>query len=56
MTTTLLGLLPALICMAMVFGAGVAIRLATRSPLRRLSWIARRIESEATEPGTRSAA
>ncbi len=56
MTTTLLGLLPALICIGMMFGAGVAIWLATRTPLRRLPWIARRIESETTEPGTRSPA
>jgi hypothetical protein len=56
MTTTLLGLLPALICMGMMFAAGAAIWLATRTPLRRLPWIARRAERAASEAGTRSPA
>jgi hypothetical protein len=35
--------------MGMMFGAGAAIRLATRTPLRRVPWIARRIERGATD-------
>jgi hypothetical protein len=56
MTTTLIALLPALICLGMMFGAGVAIWLATRTPLRRVPWIARRTQSESAESPTRSAA
>ena len=45
MTTSLLALFPALICVAMMFGAGAIVRLAARTPLGRVSWIARRARS-----------
>ena len=48
MTATLLALLPALICLGMTFGAGAAIWLATRTPLRRVPWIAGRTERKPT--------
>lgn len=42
MTTTLLSLLPLLLCAAMMLGAGVLVRLAIRTPLGRVPWLARR--------------
>jgi hypothetical protein len=56
MTTTLLSLLSPLICIGMMFGAGAAIRLATRTPLRRLSVFAHRADTGPIERGTRSPA
>ena len=38
----LLSLLPALACVTLMLGTGVALRLATRTPLARIPWIARR--------------
>jgi hypothetical protein len=40
--THALPLLPALACVAMMFGAGVVAWLTTRTPLRRVPWFARR--------------
>ena len=37
----LLSILPALLCVGLMFGAGAALRLASRTPLARLPWIAR---------------
>jgi nitrate/nitrite transporter NarK len=42
MTATLLPLLPALLCLGLMFGAGAAIRVATRTPLSRLPFLAMR--------------
>jgi hypothetical protein len=35
-------LLPVLACVAMMFGAGAIAWIATRTPLRRVPWLARR--------------
>jgi hypothetical protein len=40
--THALRLLPALACVAMMFGAGAIAWLTTRTPLRRVPWLARR--------------
>jgi hypothetical protein len=37
-----LPLLPALVCVAMMFGAGAIAWLTTRTPLRRVPWLVRR--------------
>jgi hypothetical protein len=37
-----LPLLPALVCVAMMFGAVALVWLGTRTPLRRVPWFARR--------------
>jgi hypothetical protein len=58
----MLSLLPMLACaamMAMMFGAGAIVWLATKTPLGRLSWFARRARRVApkvggVEPGSRS--
>jgi hypothetical protein len=47
MTTSLFALLPFLICAAMMFGAGAIFWLAARTPLVRVSWIARRAHKDA---------
>jgi hypothetical protein len=39
-------MLPALACVALMFGGGLALRLATRTPLARVPWIARRADTE----------
>ena len=39
--THFLALLPVLACLAMMFGAGGLVWLTRRSPLRRVSWVAR---------------
>jgi hypothetical protein len=56
MTATLLSLLPALLCLGLMFGAGAAIRLATRTPPSRLPFFARHAQSETSQRGTRPAA
>jgi hypothetical protein len=56
MTATLLSLFPVAICLALMFGAGAAISLAARTPLRRLPLLARRAKSGTSEPGTGTAA
>ena len=43
--THLLPLLPALACLAMMFGAGAIMWLGTKTPLRRVPGIARRAQS-----------
>jgi hypothetical protein len=43
--THLLTLLPVLACVVMMFGAGALAWFSTRTPLRRVPWIARRTES-----------
>jgi hypothetical protein len=40
--THLLAWLPVLACVAMMFGAGLVAWLAARTPLGRISWVARR--------------
>ena len=40
--THVVPLLPVLACVAMMFGAGAIAWIATRTPLRRVPWIARR--------------
>jgi hypothetical protein len=40
--THVLPLLPALACVAMMFGAGAIAWLTRRTPLRRVPWLARR--------------
>ena len=40
--THVLPLLPALVCVAMMFGAGAIAWLTTRTPLRRVPWLVRR--------------
>lgn len=53
MTATLIALLPVVVCLGMMLGAaGLVIRLAGRTPLRRVPWVARRTEGEAVEPGS----
>ena len=48
--THVLPLLPVLACVAMMFGAGVLAWLTTRTPLRRVPWLARRARD--THPST----
>jgi hypothetical protein len=48
--THLLPLLPALACLAMMFGAGAIMWLGTKTPLRRVSAIARRAQSGSDGP------
>lgn len=43
--THLLAFLPVLACVVMMFGAGALVWLSTRTPLRRVPWIARRTAS-----------
>lgn len=43
--THVLPLLPALACLAMMFGAGALLWLGTKTPLRRVPVIARRAQS-----------
>jgi hypothetical protein len=60
--THILSLLPVLACaamLAMMFGAGAIVRLATRTPLGRLSWFERRArhansKADDVEQGSRS--
>jgi hypothetical protein len=60
--THMLSLLPMLACAAMIammFGAGAIARLVTRTPLGRLSWLARRArrahpEAQHVEPDAHS--
>ena len=57
--THMLSLLPVLACaamLAMMFGAGAIVWLATRTPLGRLSWFERRARRPAreVEQGSRS--
>ena len=40
--THILSLVPLLACAAMMFGGGAIVWLATRTPLRRVSWFQRR--------------
>lgn len=47
--THLMTLLPALGCVAMMFGAGAIMRFASRTPLVRLARFARRAQRERTE-------
>jgi hypothetical protein len=57
--THVVPLLPVLACGAMMFGAGAIAWIATRTPLRRVPWIARRAhdgEQPAPEPGQPSRA
>jgi|GraSoiStandDraft_41_1057321.scaffolds.fasta_scaffold5283873_2 hypothetical protein len=49
MTTTLLSLLPLVICAAMMFGAGALVWLATRTPLGRVPWVARHARRSGSE-------
>jgi hypothetical protein len=39
-----------LICVAIMFGAGALAWLATRTPLKRVPWIARRADTEQRAP------
>jgi hypothetical protein len=48
-------LLPALGCVAMMFGAGAMMRSARRTPLGRLAWFARRAQRDRAEPHGRDA-
>jgi hypothetical protein len=45
----LLSVLPTLACIAVMFGAGTALRLATRTPLARVPWIARRAHRQPSQ-------
>jgi hypothetical protein len=51
--THLLAWLPVLACAAMMFGAGVVAWLAARTPLGRISWLARR-SGQPKPPGPRA--
>jgi hypothetical protein len=42
----LISILPALGCVAMMFGGGFAVRLIRRTPAARLPWLARRASGE----------
>lgn len=53
--THLMTLLPALGCVAMMFGAGAMMRSARRTPLGRLAWFARRAQRDRAEPHGRDA-
>lgn len=53
---TLFSLLPILFCVGMMFGAGVLLWFADKTPLRRVPWIARRArrKSAAADGGSRA--
>jgi hypothetical protein len=54
--TTLFSLIPLVLCAGMMFGAGIAVWFATRTPLRRVPWIARHARRSAAQPDAGSRA